>query len=44
MIDFKPRKIFVKGAVSSRSTGHGIGVLVVNTPHDKVIIPLLLHK
>ena len=32
----------IKGAISSRSTGHGIGVLVLvtenNTPHDKVLI------
>ena len=38
----------VKGAVSSRSTGHGIGVLVLvtenNTLRDKVILLLLLHK
>ena len=44
-------KFHIKGTILSRSTGHGIGVLVSdnpltenNTPHDKVILPLLLHK
>ena len=29
---------YSKGAMSSRSTGHGIGVNESNTPHDKVTV------
>ena len=38
--------MIIKGTISSRSTGHGIGVIVLtenNAPHDKVMLPLLLR-
>ena len=43
-----PSDCVIGATSSSRSTGHGIGVLVSvtenNSPHDKVILPLLLQK